>query len=84
MKTMRGVLTLAAMTAAVALFPSSPAVAQDSGEGHAVFVMTNNADSNDVIAYERTAYGTLHDLADTRLAVAAAVARWTRSPRRAH
>jgi len=61
MNTMRSAVALAAMTAGVALFPPSPAVAQDSGDGHAVFVMTNNADSNEVIAYERTAYGTLHD-----------------------
>ncbi|HEY4212321.1 MAG TPA: beta-propeller fold lactonase family protein [Steroidobacteraceae bacterium] len=27
---------------------------------HAVFVMTNDADSNEVLAYERTPYGTLH------------------------
>jgi 6-phosphogluconolactonase (cycloisomerase 2 family) len=29
------------------------------GPQHAVFVMTNDADANEVVAYERTAYGTL-------------------------
>lgn len=29
------------------------------GPQHAVFVMTNNADDNEVVAYERTTYGTL-------------------------
>jgi 6-phosphogluconolactonase len=29
--------------------------------GHAVFVMTNSAQANEVIAYERTPYGTLQD-----------------------
>jgi len=31
----------------------------DGSEGPAVFVMTNNADSNEVIAFQRTEYGTL-------------------------
>lgn len=31
------------------------------GPAHAVFVMTNDADDNQVIAYERTPYGTLQD-----------------------
>ena len=61
MKTLRSVLALSAMAAGGALSPLSSAVAQDSTDGHAVFVMTNNANSNEVIAYERTAYGTLHD-----------------------
>jgi 6-phosphogluconolactonase (cycloisomerase 2 family) len=30
------------------------------GGQHAVFVMTNDAEANEVIAYERTQYGTLH------------------------
>lgn len=33
----------------------------DGTERHAVFVMTNNADSNEVIAFQRTPYGTLQD-----------------------
>jgi 6-phosphogluconolactonase (cycloisomerase 2 family) len=40
-----------------------PALASPNGEAfngqHAVFVMTNDADANEVIAYERTPYGTL-------------------------
>jgi 6-phosphogluconolactonase len=39
------------------------AVAQENGTAreHAVFVMTNAADQNEVIAYERAAGGTLHE-----------------------
>ena len=31
----------------------------DSSNGHAVFVMTNDAERNEVVAYDRTPYGTL-------------------------
>jgi 6-phosphogluconolactonase len=45
---------------AVAAVPGTGFSAPDDGrEQHAVFVMTNDADSNQVIAYERTQYGTL-------------------------
>src|SRR5260370_27352383 len=39
------------------------AVAQENGTAgeHAVFVMTNAADQNEVIAYQRAAGGTLHE-----------------------
>jgi 6-phosphogluconolactonase len=39
------------------------AAAQDDGLAaqHAVFVMTNDADANEIIAYERSEYGTLHN-----------------------
>src|SRR5689334_21871555 len=47
---------LAAVTAVPAIGFSAP---DDGREQHAVFVMTNDADSNQVIAYERTQYGTL-------------------------
>jgi 6-phosphogluconolactonase len=53
-------LVLGAIAATAAL----PTVAAPASEGfaseHAVFVMTNNADSNEVIAYERNQNGTLH------------------------
>jgi 6-phosphogluconolactonase len=49
-----GALVAAAAAPALA-FPDS----DDFRNQHAVFVMTNDADSNQVIAYERTQYGTL-------------------------
>lgn len=57
----RSFLAGAAMVAGVALQAPGIATAQqlDGSEGPAVFVMTNNADHNEVIAYPRTAYGTL-------------------------
>jgi 6-phosphogluconolactonase len=39
----------------------SNAAEPDRDSAHAVFVMTNNAQANEVIAYERTAYGRLND-----------------------
>ncbi|MEP7243624.1 MAG: beta-propeller fold lactonase family protein, partial [Gammaproteobacteria bacterium] len=48
--------TLAATAALPAL--GSPGI-ENFGAQHAVFVMTNDADGNEVIAYERTPYGTL-------------------------
>ena len=60
MKGMGTVLVLGAMAATVAL----PAIAAPASEGfaseHAVFVMTNDAETNEVIAYERNQNGTLH------------------------
>ncbi|HEY6923787.1 MAG TPA: beta-propeller fold lactonase family protein [Steroidobacteraceae bacterium] len=54
------VLILGAIAATAAL----PTVAAPASEGfasvHAVFVMTNSADANEVIAYERNQNGTLH------------------------
>jgi 6-phosphogluconolactonase (cycloisomerase 2 family) len=55
----RRLLTLG--TLAVSLVSPTLALADDdrSEHGHAVFVMTNDADANAVLAYERSAYGTL-------------------------
>jgi 6-phosphogluconolactonase (cycloisomerase 2 family) len=53
-------LTAAAVVAGVTLHAGLAAAAQpDGSEGPAVFVMTNNADHNEVIAYRRTEIGTL-------------------------
>ena len=40
---------------------SGASVADDNDGGHGVFVMTNNADSNQVIAFERSPAGTLEN-----------------------
>jgi 6-phosphogluconolactonase (cycloisomerase 2 family) len=46
--------------ASAAVLPVASAHDNDRyGSQHAVFVMTNDADSNEVVAYERTQYGTL-------------------------
>ena len=55
----RHILVLSTIATAVALPTLSTASPRDSDDAHAVFVMTNDAESNEVIAYERTAYGTL-------------------------
>jgi len=57
----RSLLTAAAIVTTVTLQPPRTATAQrlDGSEGPAVFVMTNNADRNEVIAYSRTEIGTL-------------------------
>ena len=53
-------LTAAAIVAGVTLNAGLAAAQQpDGSEGPAVFVMTNNADHNEVIAFPRTEYGTL-------------------------
>jgi 6-phosphogluconolactonase len=54
------VLVLAAMAATAALPTVAAPASEGFASGHAVFVMTNNADSNEVIAYERNQNGTLH------------------------
>jgi 6-phosphogluconolactonase (cycloisomerase 2 family) len=52
-------LALGAIASAAAL-PVAHADGNDRfGAHHAVFVMTNDAESNEVVAYERTPYGTL-------------------------
>lgn len=60
MKVIGKVLSLGAIAAATTL----PAFAAPPSEAfaaqRAVFVMTNDADANEVIAYERNPYGTLH------------------------
>jgi len=55
----KDVLMLSTIAASVALPTFVSAFPGDSDDSHAVFVMTNDADSNEVIAYERTPYGTL-------------------------
>jgi hypothetical protein len=49
----------AAVLGAIAAAAGMPAFAfppaEDAGAQHAVFVMTNDADSNEIIAFERTA-----------------------------
>jgi 6-phosphogluconolactonase len=53
--------TALALVAAGAALPAPGAEGFDNFTAqHAVFVMTNDADANEVIAYERTPYGTLH------------------------
>ena len=56
---MRKYLPPLASAVAVALSAAAPAHDGGFSEIHAVFVMTNDADSNEVIAYQRTPYGTL-------------------------
>src|SRR5690349_9559386 len=57
---MKAILALGTLAAAATL-PAFAAPGNDFfGAQHAVFVMTNDADGNDVIAYERNANGTLH------------------------
>ena len=64
MKLTRYPLLIAAVSSVIAA-TSVPALAQnddlDGGRGaaHAVFVMNNNAEENEVLAYERSDYGTL-------------------------
>lgn len=59
MKMIETALTLSALAAAAAT-PAFGFPGQDDGhDSHAVFVMTNDADSNQVFAFERTPYGTL-------------------------
>ena len=50
---------LAALTVGVVLPVLDTARAQEATDGHAVFAMTNDAISNEVVAYQRTASGTL-------------------------
>lgn len=60
MKGMGTVFVLGAI-AATAVAPAVAAPASEGfASGHAVFVMTNNAETNEVIAYERNQNGTLH------------------------
>ena len=61
MKTIHRNLVIGGIVAAAALQAPHLASAEQflGSEGPAVFVMTNNADSNEVIAFQRTDYGTL-------------------------
>ncbi len=59
MKMIGTALAFSALVVATAA-PAIGSAAPDEGrDPHAVFVMTNDADSNQVIAFERTPYGTL-------------------------
>jgi 6-phosphogluconolactonase len=57
---MKIVATVIAFGALVTLTDARAIGYPGGDERHAVFVMTNDAESNQVIAYERTQYGTLH------------------------
>jgi 6-phosphogluconolactonase len=46
---------------AIGLAPGLAAASEEVNGAHGVFVMTNNAEANEVIAYERYSDGTLHD-----------------------
>jgi 6-phosphogluconolactonase len=61
MKTLASVLALGAIAATTAVHatPAAPDADRFGFGGHAVFVMTNDANTNEVIAFERTSYGTL-------------------------
>src|SRR4051812_16430324 len=61
MKTLASVLALGAIAATTAVHatPAAPEADRFGFGGHAVFVMTNDASTNEVIAFERTSYGTL-------------------------
>jgi 6-phosphogluconolactonase (cycloisomerase 2 family) len=58
MKTLKRVMSIGAIVG-IALSAGAYAANTDSETGHALFVMTNDAESNEVIAYERNPYGTL-------------------------
>ena len=61
MKVFERILALGALTA-VCVTPAVGLSSSDDGrDDHAVFVMTNDAESNQVIAFQRTQYGTLLD-----------------------
>ena len=59
MKTFASALALGAIAAAVATAVHAAPGADRFGLGHAVFVMTNDATANEVIAFDRSSYGTL-------------------------
>jgi 6-phosphogluconolactonase (cycloisomerase 2 family) len=59
MKVNRGLTTVAALVA-LSLAAASHAAQENSETGHAVFFMTNSAQTNEVVAYERNPYGTLY------------------------
>jgi 6-phosphogluconolactonase len=57
---MRITVTALALSAWVMALPALATEEGNLSAEHAVFVMTNDAEANDVVAYERTQYGTLH------------------------
>jgi 6-phosphogluconolactonase (cycloisomerase 2 family) len=60
MKIIGAALALGTLAAGASLSSAVASATEDYGAQHAVFVMTNDADTNEVIAFERTPYGTLH------------------------
>lgn len=59
MKSNRGLAAVAALVA-LSLAAASHAAQEDVNTGHAVFFMTNSAETNEVVAYARNPYGTLY------------------------
>jgi 6-phosphogluconolactonase (cycloisomerase 2 family) len=59
MKSFTSALALGAIAASMATAAQASPAGGRFGFEHAVFVMTNDADANEVIAFERTPYGTL-------------------------
>ena len=59
MKTLTSALALGAIAATIVTAVHAAPSADRFGFGRAVFVMTNDANANEVIAYERTPYGAL-------------------------
>ena len=60
MTAQRGMTALGAALALVSVSTGSFAAQENLPTGSAVFFMTNNAQSNEVVAYERNPYGTLY------------------------
>ncbi|HEU4626772.1 MAG TPA: beta-propeller fold lactonase family protein [Steroidobacteraceae bacterium] len=60
MKAVHTALALGAIVAGATVAARAAPAIESFGAQHAVFVMTNDADANEVIAYERTQTGTLH------------------------
>ena len=85
MKTLASVLALGAIAATTAVHatPAAPDADRFGFGAHAVFVMTNDANANEVIAFERTSYGTLEALIVSTRVGGAAEARSIHWRRRA-
>jgi 6-phosphogluconolactonase len=60
MKAVHTALALGAIVAGATVAARAAPAIESFGAQHAVFVTTNDADANEVIAYERTQTGTLH------------------------
>src|SRR6202021_1841703 len=61
MKSIKTAIALSAITGAAAWSGVSFAANDHENTAHAVFVMTNNADANQVVAFQRDPNGTLED-----------------------
>jgi DNA-binding beta-propeller fold protein YncE len=70
MKILDAALALGAIAAGAALPADAGPVSEAFGAQHAVFVMTNDAESNEVIVYERAQYGALHPPGSANLDIA--------------